>query len=47
MSAAESTTVTVAANTTPKPKGFFSLPRELRDAIYDILHEHEAEVELG
>lgn len=47
MSAAESTTATVAASTTPKPKGFFSLPRELRDAIYDILHEHEAEFELG
>jgi hypothetical protein len=31
---------------TPKPKGFFSLPRELRDEIYDILHRHELEVKL-
>ncbi|KAM0709450.1 hypothetical protein Q7P35_003488 [Cladosporium inversicolor] len=47
MSAAESTTATVAANTTPKPKGFFSLPRELRDEIYDIIHRQEVESELG
>lgn len=47
MSATESTGVAVAANTTPKPKGFFSLPRELRDEIYDILHQHKVEAELA
>lgn len=31
-------------NTGDEPLGFFSLPRELRDDIYDILHQHEQEV---
>ena len=36
----------IAANATPKLKGFFSLSRELRDEIYDILHQNEVEAEL-
>lgn len=47
MSATEDSNATIAANATPKPKGFFSLPRELRDEIYDILNYHEVEAELG
>lgn len=46
MSAPEGTGATIVANTTPKPKGFFSLPRELRDEIYDILH-HELDAEFA
>jgi hypothetical protein len=37
MSATEGTSATIVASTPPKPEGFFSLPRELRDDIYDIL----------
>jgi hypothetical protein len=44
MSATEGTGAIIVANTTPKPKGFFSLPRELRDDIYDRLH-HELDAE--
>lgn len=45
MSATECTDATVAANTIPKPTGFFSLPREIRDEIYDIIHLQEVEAE--
>lgn len=47
MSATEGTCAAVATTTTPTLKGFFSLPRELRDEIYDIVQQHEVEAELG
>jgi hypothetical protein len=47
MSATEATGATGAINATTKPRCFFSLPRELRDHIYDILHRYEAEAELA
>jgi hypothetical protein len=34
----ESEQASSAANTTPETIGFFSLPRELRDDIYDLLY---------
>lgn len=46
MSANEGTGATITANATSQPKGFFSLPRELRDEIYDILNYHEVEAGL-
>lgn len=47
MSATKGTCEAVATTATPKLKGFFSLPRELRDEIYDIIHQHDVEVEMG
>lgn len=47
MSATEGTCAAVATTANPTLKGFFSLPRELRDEIYDIIHQHEVEAELG
>jgi hypothetical protein len=46
MSATKGIGAIIVTNTTPKPKGFFSLPRELRDDIYDILH-HELDAEVA
>jgi hypothetical protein len=46
MSATQSTGATVAINTAPKPNGFFSLARAIRDEIYDIIHLQELEAEL-
>jgi hypothetical protein len=34
-------------NHSGEPPSFFSLPRELRDEIYDILHQHEEELSRG
>jgi hypothetical protein len=36
-----------ASNHSGEPPSFFSLPRELRDDIYDILHQHEEELHRG
>lgn len=47
MPATEGTGTTAAADPTQQTKGFFSLPRELRDVIYDLLHQHEVDAELG
>lgn len=47
MPATEGTGTTAAADPTQQTKGFFSLPRELRDAVYDLLHQHEVDAELG
>lgn len=40
MSATQDSAATAVANQPTQPKNFFSLPGELRDNIYDILHQH-------
>ena len=47
MSTTQDSLATTAAVPLSQPNNFFSLPRELRDEIYDILHRHEEATHSG